>query len=138
MTKRQLRQRHSLRRQQYAAQNVPNNANIAFGPKISRECMGWRPGGHVARGAWILFPGWRCPGQQWLFVHMWRVSDQSRSRILDNDITNHNFMIDRPASAVSSRHIHLTSTPILLFSSTEPQRRRLSSTQVISVIVCCW
>jgi len=31
--------------------------NIAFRPKISCECMGWRPTGHVARGAWIMFPG---------------------------------------------------------------------------------
>jgi len=30
----------------------------------------------------------------------------------------------RPASAVSNRHTHLTSNAILLFSSTEPQRRR--------------
>jgi len=39
---------------------------------------------------------------------------------------------NEPASAVSSRHIHLTSTAILLFSSTDrPQRRRLSSSTVM-------
>jgi len=48
--------------------------NIAFGPKISRECMGWRPAGHVPREDESCFPGCCCTGQQWLFVHiMWRV-----------------------------------------------------------------
>jgi len=47
-----------------SAEYIIDVSNIAFGPKISRECMGWRPTGNVDR----------CTGQQWLFVHItWRV-----------------------------------------------------------------
>ena len=32
-----------------SAEYIFDLLNIAFGPKISRECMGWRPAGHVPR-----------------------------------------------------------------------------------------
>jgi len=76
MTKRQLR--HSLRSTLHSAEYIIDVPNIAFGPKISCECIGWCPAGNVDRYT----------SQQWLFVHiMWRVWEQSRWRILDSDIT---------------------------------------------------
>jgi len=61
-----------------SAEYIIDVPNIAFGPKISRECMGWRPADRVDR----------CTGQWWLFVHItWRMYDQSRLHVLDSDIT---------------------------------------------------
>jgi len=57
MTQRQLR--HSLQSTLCSAEYI-DVPNTAFGPKISRECIGWRPADHV--DCYI--------GQQWLFVHV--------------------------------------------------------------------
>jgi len=61
MTKRQLC--YSLRSTLHSTEYITDVPNIAFGPKISRECMGWRDAGHVDR------------------CSTWRMYDQSRSRI---------------------------------------------------------
>jgi len=47
MMKRQLRR--SLRSTLWSAEYITDVPNIAFRPKISRECMGWRPAGNADR-----------------------------------------------------------------------------------------
>jgi len=53
-----------------SAEYIIDVPNIAFGPKISNECMTSSHAGHVPREHESCSRGCCCTCQQWLFVHI--------------------------------------------------------------------